>query len=384
MAKAKADQLADTLSTPTPRVAAIPDEAMLSTGCTVLNMAFSGRPDHAVPKGTYLYLVGDSGSSKTWLTFMLFAEAARNKHFSKYRFVHDNAENGALMNVQQYFGQGVLDRLEPPSPKVRGSTTAQEFYHHVEMNVDKGPCIYVLDSMDALRDITDLENFEAEQHYFETGKGKDKIKGTMGMAKAKTNSRNIAYTANVTLRTNGSILAVISQTRDKLGSTIPGLKTRAGGHALKFFAHLELWTKIKAPLTRYYAGKDREIGALIAGDVQKNRVNGWHGKVPLITFLSGYGVDDVGTSVDYLLDEKHWKKPKDAPEQAKSRRASADDEEDTGKLFAAPEFDFVGSKEELVKLIQDTGREPELAQVVAATWRRIAAGAAPQRKARYT
>jgi hypothetical protein len=110
-------------------------------------------------------------------------------------------------------------------------------------------------------------------------------------------------------------------------------------------------------------------------DVQKNRVCGWEGKVPLVSFLKGHGVDEVGTCVDYLLDEKHWQKVKGAKD---------DPDEESGGPFAAPEFGFEGRKEALVKKIQEAGDEWELSQLVARVWRAIVAGATPERKARYT
>lgn len=351
---------------------------LLSTGCTVLDVAFGG----GVPKGGYLYLVGDSGSSKTWLTFCLFAEAARNPKFKGYDFVFDNAENGALFDVERYFGKRVRDRLCAPSKKAEGSTTVEEFYFNVEASVRRGPCIYVLDSMDALQPESEEANFGAKLKFHETGTGADKIKGSMGMAKAKVNANHISRIANKTLRSNGSILVVIGQTRDMMNAQFPGMRTRSGGRALKFYAHLEAWTKVKAPLKARARGKDREIGSLIEIDVQKNRVNGWEGKTPLITFLKGFGVDDVGTNIAYLLDERHWKRIKG---DKTSKRPPADtDDEDSGKPFAAPEFDFEGTEDELVDLIQDQKREGELKALVARVWAEIAAAAAPKRKNPYS
>lgn len=168
-----------------------------------------------------------------------------------------------------------------------------------------------------------------------------------------------------------------------LNAPYPGMKTRAGGRALKFYAHLEAWTKVKAPVARYYKGKDREIGSLIQIDVQKNRVTGWEGKVPLITFLKGFGIDDVGSNCAYLLEEKHWKKPGKDVEPARKGRVIEEDDEG-GKEFSAPEFNFTGNQEAFVAHIQENKLEWELGQLVAKVWREIAAGAAPVRKPRYT
>lgn len=367
MAKAdkdKADKLAAALVASTPRLPPIPPEDFLSSGCTLVNLAVSGHPGRSVAKGHYLYVVGDSSSGKSWLCLNYLAEAARNKHFDGYRFIFDNAENGVLMDTSKYFGAAVADRMEPPRADADGtavnSATVQEFYYNLELAVRAGPCIYILDSMDALHDDADEDKFEAELKRYDTGKGE--VPGSMGMAKAKTNSANISRVVQ-TLRTNGSILIVLSQTRDKVGGHIPGQKTRGGGRALRFYAHVELWTSVRAPIKKEYLGKEREIGATIKVDVQKNRVSGWEGAVE-ISFLKGYGIDDLGTICKYLIDEKHW-------------GCSAG-------VVDAPEFGFKGRVEKLIKHIQDSNSEWELSQLAGSVWRAVIDGARPERKPRYT
>ena len=371
---------AEILSAPEPPSPPLPD--LLSTGCALFDAALGG----GVPKGAYLRLVGDSGSSKTWFTFCMFAQASLDRRFDGYSFVFDNAENGALMDVDRYFGRRVRERLTAPSKRADGSATVEEFYMNVEANVRRGPCIYVLDSMDALNAQAEEDNFEAKLHYHQTEKGKDKIKGSMGMGKAKANSGHICRIANATLRSNGSILVVVSQTRDMLNASVPGMRTSSGGRALKFFAHIEAWTKVRKPLVKTYHGKDREYGAVIQIDVQKNRVTGWEGKVPDVDFIKGYGIDDVGSSVNYLLDERHWGAAE--PEKpAKGKRPPVDDDADgekAPKRFAAPEFDFAGTKDQLVKKIETEGREGELRALVRTVWDEIAAAVRPARKNPYT
>lgn len=383
--KTPAEETAEVLSTPTPRIRAVKPEDLLSTGCTLLNMAISNRPRGGIPKGTYFYFVGDSSSGKTWFCFNLYAEAARNPHFAGYRFVFDNAENGALMDVERYFGKKVAENLAPPRRDKDGeplhSRTVQEFYLNLAANVKQGPCIYVLDSMDAILDEEEEEVFESELKRHETGKGE--VKGSFGVQKAKTNSKRIGQAVQ-SLRETGSILVVISQTRDKIGARFP-TKTRAGGRALRFFAHVEAWTSVKEPIVVTYRGKDREVGAKILIDMQKNRVEGWEGKLPLINFIKTSGVDDVGSNVEYLIDEKHWKKAKKEDGTDTKKRAARSDEEGDGAktAYAAPEFSFVGTKEEIVQKIEDDSEEVVLQKLVAQVWRDIIANATPTRKAKY-
>lgn len=376
MAKTKGEKLAERLTTPIPREKPVPPESLLSTGCTLLNLALSGTPNGGVPKGTYAYIVGDSGSSKTWFTFCMFAEAALNPHFKNYRFVFDNAENGALMDVARYFGPGVVPRLVPPkgTPKSpEHSSTAQEFFWNLELNCRKGPCIYVLDSMDALTDDSDDEKFEAELKRHTTGTGE--VPGSMGMAKAKTNSRNINREVR-SLRQSGSILVVISQTRDKVNARFP-TKTRGGGHALKFYSHLEIWTSVREPLTTRFGGKERMVGDIIGIEVSKNRLCGWEGKIE-VPFIKGIGIDDMGGLVDFMLDERStsgWTK----------ERGKKDEDGASGDpVFTAPEFKFTGRKESFIKHIQDNGDEFDLQRRAAEVWQIIVQGSLPVRKMKYT
>lgn len=371
MAKAKkttsrADEIEKRLTTPVARVAPIPPEDFVSTGSTQLNLAFTGSPTRGVPKGCYLYLVGDSGSMKTWLAFNLLAEAARNRNFDQHAFVYDGPENGAWMEVPKFFGPGVAERIVPPrgtGTECVFSQTVQEFYYNLDDCLDKGPVIYIEDSMDALNAEEDEEQFEKEKQAHRNDKD---VKGSYGVAKAKSNSKNINRVVQ-RLRETGSILVVISQTRDKIGSMFAGQKTRSGGRSLRFYAHLEVWTSIRKPLTRTHMGKEREYGSLIRAEVHKNRINGWEGELE-IPFIKGHGIDDVGGMVRYLIDEEHWES----------------DGKDNPKV-SAPEFNnFEGTAQKLIERIQESGDEHELQLITAKVWREIAEGSAPLRKPRYT
>ncbi len=87
----------------------------LSTGSTLLNLACTGYPFRGFAKGYYYFIVGDSTSGKTFLSLTCLAEASINKNFKDYRFIYDNSEGGALMDIERFFGSGVAERIEPPS-----------------------------------------------------------------------------------------------------------------------------------------------------------------------------------------------------------------------------------------------------------------------------
>lgn len=360
-----------------PRLPPIPPEAGLSTGCTLINLGCSGRASWGIFKGGYLWLVGDSSSGKTWFAFNILAEAALNRNFRGYRFIYDNVENGALMDVLEYFGKAVATRLEPPAgtrKAPRYSRKVQEFYYNIWNAIkdkERRPFIYVVDSMDALDDDSDEKKFEQLKARDERAHGEgggeedDKVKGSYGMGKPKANSMNIKRVVN-RLTETGSILIIISQTRDKINTPFP-MKTAAGGRAMKFYSHVEVWTSVRGDLTRKvhkYGKKLREYGKLLRADVRKNRICGWEGAVQL-TFLRKRGVDDVGSNVDYLVEEGHWKKAKQ------------------GGKITAPEFDFVGTREKLVRKVEETDSERELQLLVQKVWREIDEATVLPRKKRY-
>lgn len=288
----------------------------LSTGSTMLNLACSDRVMGGLLKGCYYLLVGDSASGKTWLSLNLLAEASINKNFDDYSFIYDSAEYGALMDISRYFGTKLSDRIEPPSKNADGSpdysSSIEEFYYSLSDRLDKGkPIIWIEDSMDSLTSEDESAKFEEHKEAFR--KGKDSA-GSYGDGKAKKNSANLRRMLEK-LKKTGSILIIISQTRDNLGFGFDK-KTRSGGKALRFYSHSEVWTSIKGVLKKTVAGKERQIGIICKMDIKKNRETGKLRSIEVPIYHS-YGMDDIGSMIDYLEDEGHWGPPKKERGKAK-------------------------------------------------------------------
>lgn len=250
------------------------------------------------------------------------------------------------MDMGYYFGSKVRDRLCLP-PSGGPSRTVQEFYFNIDAALDEGPCIYVLDSMDALDDESDLEQFAKERKAYEDSKAST---GSYGTGKAKTNSQGIRRLMS-RLAETGSILIIISQTRDNIGFGAQfNPKTRSGGKALRFFAQLEIWTSIVKTESKKVRGKMRQQGVVTKCQVKKNRHNGQLNAVNVPIYHS-YGIDDTGACVDYLLEEKHWK----------ASKASID----------AHDLDFKGTRAKLIQHIEEEGLEPVVHEIVEEVWESI-------------
>jgi len=334
---------------------------LLSTGSTLLNLACSGFTSGGFAKGKYYFLVGDSASGKTFLSLTCLAEASINSQFKDYRFIYDNAEDGAMMDIQRFFGSGVADRMQAPALKDGEhvySETIEDFYYHLDDAVEHDqPFIYILDSMDALSSQSEGEKFDEQKSAHRKGKT---TTGSYGDGKAKKNSSGIRKALSGLRRTN-SILIVLNQTRDNIGFGFEK-KTRSGGHALRFYATLEMWSSVRGKIKKTVKGKARQIGMRCKVQIKKNRLNGKEREIEIPIYHS-YGIDDIGSCIEYLIDEGHWDK--------------------RGAIIKAPEFDFKGKPDTLIKHIEDTGAINDLRDLVAEVWDDIEDKCSIKRKKRY-
>lgn len=331
-----------------------PDRQYLSTGCSLLNLACSGKVNGGFATGGYYLLVGDSSSGKSFLSLTCFAEAANNRAFNDYRLIYNDVEGGVLMDKEKFFGKKATRRME----FVRTLTT-DKFYSHLEDVCGKGPCVYVLDSMDALDTDDDLKKLKKQR----TAKEGEAVSGSYGTSKAKRNSSGLRQAIN-SLQSHGSILVIISQTRDNIG---PGAmfdpKTRGGGKAMRFYATVELWTSIGERIRVVRSnGKKEKIGIVSKVQVKKNRIQGRE-PVVNVRILDQHGIDDVGSSIAFLTDEGHW--PIDR------------------NVIDAHDLGLKSKREKLVEQIQSDGLEQDLRMVVAEVWSKIEEECHINRKRRY-
>lgn len=325
----------------------------VSTGSTMLNLGCTDHPDRGFAKGHYYLIVGTSRSGKTWLSLSCLAEAARNREFDEYMFIQDDVEHGSLMDIRRFFGKSTRKRL-----RVVHSHRIEDFYDRLHNLNKKGdPFIYILDSMDALSSEAEIRKFDKQK------KAREKEADAAGSytdGKAKVNSQNLRRVVSLLAKT-GSILIIINQTRDKLKGY--GGKTHSGGNALQFYATLEIWSDIKADLKKRYRGKERSQGVLVKLRLCKNRISGKDREIVMPIYYT-YGMDDIGSCIDYLTSEEHWTKTKKG-------------------VITAPEFDFVGRRSTLIERIADGNMEKDLTIIAADVWKEIEAAVAIKRKPRY-
>lgn len=360
------NEIKEVLRQPIPETT-IAKEDYISSGSTLVNLACSGTPYGAFCIGRYFWIVGESSAGKTWLALNSFAEASINPRFDDYDLIYDNVEDGALMDVERYFGQKLADRLEAPmlkNGKSVFSRTAEEFYFNLDdrlQAVEKGKgrkFLYLLDSMDALTTKYEGDKFQEKKNANRKG---TVAKGDYGDGKAKINSSYIRGIAQ-RLRDTDCMMIVLSQTRDNIdaGMFDPDEEVAAGGRALKFYAAFQLWMNVGRRLTKEINGKNRQIGIISKVKVKKNRLTGkeWSVEVPIYW---SHGIDNTGSMIDFLIEEKHWP---------------------SGRL-EAPEFEFAGPKIKLLRKIEEENLEPKLETIVTQVWNEIVRQCVVERKNKY-
>jgi len=335
----------------------------LSTGSTLLNLACTGFPERGFAKGRYYFIVGDSTSGKTWLSLTCLAEAASNPNFKDYRFIYDNAEDGALMDIEKFFGRQIAKRMEPPSWDSNWpvySSTIEEFYFNVDDAIRNGrPFIYILDSMDSLTSNAEGNKFDSNKKAHRAGK---ELKGSYGDGKANVNSSMLRRVIGKALLKSGSILIVINQTRAKVNARpFESPKTYSGGYALKFYSCLQIVSSVARQIKKSVKGKQRQIGVDCRIHVKKNRITG-RDRTVTIPIYHSFGIDDVGSCVDYLLDEGYWKR---------------------GNEINAKGLGIKGSRNKIIRQIEKNGLEKDLRGLVGDMWDEIEEQCTIKRKKRY-
>lgn len=346
--------------TPTKSDKVDPDR-LIPTGSTTFNLECSGRIEGAFAMGKIVNLIGDSHAGKTLFGFTVFAECSLEDRFENYRFIYDDVEAANEFDIPYLFGDKVDDRIEQ---KIR-SKTIEDFNDNIARALeDDQPFIYVLDSFDALTSEAAIEKDAENRKAREKG---NQIKGSYGDGKAKIASAFFAQRTQ-DLADKASVLIIISQTRDNIGfGSMFTPKTRSGGKALKFYSFHEIWLACQK---KEKTGK-RTVVTNVQAKITKNKLTGRHGEA-YFPILFDYGVDNISSCINFLLDEGDWTGSK----TALNTKGLVPVKVVKGKNKHR-------SRKEVIEYIEDNNLEDELFQLCQETYDDIMEGLKPKRKRKY-
>jgi recombination protein RecA len=237
-------------------------------------------------EGRIVNVVGDSSSGKTLLAVEACANFARKAPLENIRY--REAESAFDENYAAQIGWPT--GLEIPEEPME---TVEQFYTDLEAWLDKRdgitPCLYVLDSLDALSDAAELDMDFDEKTY--------------GASKPKQLSKMFRLLVRK-IEDKRCTLMIISQIRDKIGVVFGEKHSRSGGRALQFYCSQVLWlaeiSKIKKTvLGTQKTGIERVIGTHVLAKTKKNKIGIPHRECEL-TIIFSYGIDDEETMLGWL------------------------------------------------------------------------------------
>ena len=318
------------------------------TGSTLLNLALSDKVDGGFLTGKLGNIVGDRSAGKTFLALTVLATCAYIPAFDNYLLIHDDSEEADEFNTVKLFGQKAANRILPPSlnrDDPKNSHTIMDFQCNVRrlLKGDK-PIIYIQDSLDSLKTKEELEHAEDLQKAHESGK---EAKGTYGMEKAKQIGILLRLILS-DLKNTESLVLIISQTRDNIDPMSFQKRTRSGGKALYFYCSYEMWLAVARQLNTNINNKPRNIGVISRIKGTKNKSSGKSREIDVPIFYD-YGLDDIGSCIDFLISEGWWESSKSG-------------------MITAKEFDIICQRTKLINTIEEKNLIGKLQRVTAACW----------------
>ncbi len=264
------------------------DISFISTGCTTLNLALGG----GYPIGRMVNIVGDKSTGKT----LLAIEAAAN-------FLKKYPDGDIWYNeVEAAFDKSYAAALGMPIDRVtfvsdeEDCFTVEDFFDNISeiaKQEREHPGLYILDSLDALSDDAELDRSFSDK--------------TMAMNKAKK-MNELFRRLNQKISKANIVLIIISQVRDNIGVFGFGKKwKRGGGRGMDFYATHVIYLAHVGTHTKTVKGMKRVTGIQIKAKVDKNKI-ALPQREAEFPILFGFGIDDLKSSCEWLVECKQFKK----------------------------------------------------------------------------
>lgn len=165
--------------------------------------------------------------------------------------------------------------------------TVEDMFEDLQKVIEgaKGPELYIIDSLDALSDRSEME--------------RSIDKGTYGASKAKLLSQLFRRLVR-SLAEKDITLIVVSQIRENVDAGLFAKKyTRSGGKALDFYCSQILYLSQIGKLKKTIRGVERVTGTRVKAVVEKNKISLPYREAEF-QILFGYGVNDKAACLDYL------------------------------------------------------------------------------------
>ena len=261
--------------------------SLSSYGCTVIDLASGG-----FPWGRIVNVVGDKSTGKTLLVSEAIAYA-KHKYGDDFGHFFDDAEHAYNFDSQLMYGIDILPKNEEDR-----SVTIEDFMDRIERKALAAKkagikhFLYAIDSFDALGSDAEIERTRAK---FEArAKGEKVEKGSYNLEKQR--SVNQFFRTMNDFFDDNFTLVIISQTRKTIGSLF-NTRYRNCEDALNFYSSQVIWLS----QVQEYTKLNRTTGICVKAFVKKNKIAKPF-RTCFFDILFDYGIDDIASNVDFLLD----------------------------------------------------------------------------------
>lgn len=387
-------------------------KVFFQTGCKLLDMVMGGNKGvYGSPSGRFINIVGDKSAGKTFLSNEFIAWGYHNLG-KNFKWVYDDCESGYSFDTKSLYGFDIM----PENPV--HSTTVEEAFYNISKFAErlKGDQfgIYVLDSLDGL---TSEEQDKRAEERIKCIENDKEMKGTYGMGKAKYLSQEFFPQLCSVIEDKNILVIIISQIRDNVDMFSFEKYARAGGKALDFYAHSVIWLATAKKIEK----SDTPVGVVVKAKTTKSKTPRPFREC-LFSFLYDYGLDSIGTGVDYLFDLRtpkgelntkskaiQWNGSNDLDkkqlkefleeselfEKYENSRYADSDGTDAENMFAfiqskkeykqkfQEKFGETMTRDELIQYIEDNNLEEELDRRVEEKWESFEESLKSNRKKKY-
>jgi len=273
----------------TPKVKIIDPNKLIPTGSTMLNLALSDTPYGGYYLGTLANIIGDKHTGKTFLSLNACADITYQNLFPNYQLIYDDVERRLKIDVAEMFGQRTKERVN-----IEHTSVVEDWYQKSRAKVaKKEKFMWFLDSLD---------HISTEEERKKTKVARDYSEKPLLLTQMFTRIWNDLAEAE-------AFFCIISQTRQNIGvGAMFQPRRRAGGDILGFVATHEVWLGMVERIKRGPQANTKEVGIKVEARVEKNSLTGRRRRVRF-DIIRDYGIDDVGSMIDWLLKEGFWSKP---------------------------------------------------------------------------
>lgn len=293
MKKSEVEEAIKRKEKPVPRV-------YYKTGCRLLDILIGGGLGIGIPGGVVLNIIGDKSSGKSFFkNEILAANFHANKNF---QWFSDDTESGDTFDTENLYGVDLRprDRKIGNLKDVEDSMTVEELDAKLSLfikDVPKDtPAIYAVDSLDGLSSSEQVEMAKEREKMLDDGEDV-KNGGSFDMALQKFMSQHLFRGQHSKFEEKNALLLIVSQIRDNIGGRTFGQYKVSGGKALEFYCHTRLFLKTITRITK----REVCIGLVIEAKLIKSKTPRPFRSCTFIVYFD-YGIDDIGTSIDYLFD----------------------------------------------------------------------------------